>query len=189
MVLMPLISAGSGLAGAWIGGHMTLRRDREGRHMEFVKAQLDEFYSPMLGIRAEIKAKSEARVRVRDAFGQLQVKADPSAQRFIEEKYGSTFEEMLKYDNEQLEKELLPLYRNMLEIFRQKAALAEESTMTHYLAFVEFVEVWNRRIQGSLPARVAEALGHGEAKLHPLYEDLETQLRALRAQLRHRRNA
>src|SRR5215470_1927424 len=28
---------------------------------------------------------------------------------------------------------------NMLEIFRQKAALAEESTMTHYLAFVEFV--------------------------------------------------
>ncbi len=38
---------------------------------------------------------------------------------------------------------------------------------------VEFVEVWNRRVAGSLPASVAERMGHNEENLDSLYEDTE----------------
>jgi hypothetical protein len=63
----PLIAAASGLFGVWIGGSLTLRRDREERRLQFLRLQLEELYAPLYGIRLEIKAKSEFRVKVRAA--------------------------------------------------------------------------------------------------------------------------
>jgi hypothetical protein len=62
--------------------------------------------------------------------------------------------------------------------------LAEPSTVKHYGTLVEFVEIWNRGLQKSLPGKVIARLNHEERKLYPFYEDLEAQAQRLREQLK-----
>src|SRR5229473_149448 len=75
----------------------------------------------------------------------------------------------------------------MLDLFRKKLWLVERSTRIHYPTLVEFVEVWNRRVAGSLPASVAERMGHNEENLDSLYEDTERHRDQLQRILKARR--
>ena len=117
-----LISAASGLTGVGVGSYLTVLRDRRERRFQFLKAQLDEFYAPLVGMRREIRAKSEVRVRVHAATGEawdpLLEGADQAATRQIEEFHSAEFDSVVHYSNEQLRKELLPLYRRMVALFR-----------------------------------------------------------------------
>ncbi len=61
--------------------------------------------------------------------------------------------------------------------------LAEPSTLEHFGALVEFVEIWDRWLDETIPAEVAGALEHGEDKLYPLYDDLSRQFRRLQKEL------
>ena len=45
-------------AGAFLTAVLTSRRERRQRHLEFIGAQLDQFYSPLLGLRSEIAVHS-----------------------------------------------------------------------------------------------------------------------------------
>ncbi len=183
-----VIAAVSGLAGVGVGAYFTSQRDREDRRARFLEAQLDEFYAPLVGMRREIRTKSELRVRVHDAANTAWAARvegkDLATVRHIEEKYWPEFDAVLRYSNEQLAEELLSLYRRMVALFRRKAGLAEDSTRAHCETLVEFVEIWNRRIRHSMPADVAEALGHAEANVTSLYEDLEFHLASIRERLR-----
>ena len=60
----------------------------------------------------------------------------------------------------------------MIEIFTTNMPLAEADTIKHFPALLEFVELWNRWIDGSLPVEVLGQLSHSEEKLFPLYDDL-----------------
>jgi hypothetical protein len=93
------------------------------------------------------------------------------------------FKRIVDYDNEQLRAELLPGYRRILEIFKQGYWLAEESTKKHYPKLVEFVELWNRSLDESLPWEVVEKLGHSEASLSGFYVETENVLKELRDKL------
>jgi hypothetical protein len=86
----------------------------------------------------------------------------PELKQEIEARHKDQFDSIVTYSNKQVVDDLLPSYRRMLDLFREKLWLVERATRIHYPTLAEFVEVWNRRVAGSLPASVAEGMGHGE---------------------------
>ncbi|HTU46998.1 MAG TPA: hypothetical protein VMF91_18195, partial [Bryobacteraceae bacterium] len=64
-----LIPAVSGLVGVAIGGWLTALNQKRELREAHIKCQLSEFYSPLLGIRSQIKAKSELRLKLSSAAG------------------------------------------------------------------------------------------------------------------------
>jgi hypothetical protein len=72
----------------------------------------------------------------------------------------------------------------MVTIFKEKIGFAEESTVARYPALLEFVETWTRSQKGGLPGDVLQEIGHDEERVYPLYDDIEHQVKRLRAELR-----
>ena len=58
------IPAASGLGGVMLGAWLSGKRETRQRQLEFIKKQLRDFYSPLLGIRSEIRMRSELRVKI-----------------------------------------------------------------------------------------------------------------------------
>ncbi len=67
---------------------------------------------------------------------------------------------------------LMPLYRKMLDTFREKMWQAEPETRSYFPILVEFVDVWERRIRGTMPDEVTREIKHTEENLHPFYDHL-----------------
>lgn len=186
-----IIPATAGLAGVAIGAWLTSRREQKQRKLAFLEKQLSMFYSPMLGLRNEIKAHGAFRVRVQNeadaAWRQLCAeteKLDVEARRRLLSERGPEFTRIIEYDNTKLHEELLPAYRKMVELFREYYWLAEPETRAYYDSLLEFVEVWNRWIAKALPSEVLERLGHGEDNLAAFYEHIEQMHSAIRQKLK-----
>ncbi|MGC2272525.1 MAG: hypothetical protein WA539_11125 [Candidatus Sulfotelmatobacter sp.] len=182
------ISAGWGLIGVVAGSCLTGRHQRIERRNARFKEQLLEFYAPLRAMRADIKAKSDLRVKVAAiAAGEWQQKfagiSRPEAKKQIDERAWAGYEKLQQYSDDQLKSEIIPTYRKMLEHFMSNMGYAEASTIAHYPAFVEFVEIWNRFLGNSLPREVAEKLSQAEKTLYPLYDDIEKHARRLCAKL------
>ncbi|MGQ0663755.1 MAG: hypothetical protein ACT4P2_09240 [Pseudomonadota bacterium] len=96
------------------------------------------------------------------------------------DEHSPQFKAIIEYDNKQLRETLLPAYRQMAATFRDKLWLAEVETRDFYPRLIEFIEIWDRSIDESLPTEVLEALGHTEKKLHPFFEHLQATLDRLR---------
>lgn len=186
------VPALAGLFGVWIGSVLTSRRERKEQRLSFLGKQLQEFYSGLLGIRIEIRMRSEIRVKVHDAAGAIwpdlcedaRARGGPEALQRLTEARRPEFERLIEYDNDQLFQELLPLYRRMVELFRTNYWLAEPDTRAFFPELVEFVELWNRSEKKSLPVEVVQRLGHGEEKLSKFYEHLQKKHDELREKIR-----
>jgi hypothetical protein len=166
-----------------LGGFLTLRNQREERAERLISAQLTEFYGPMLGIRERLSAKNKVRLKVSAAGREAFSGGIPSQEE--REKVDKSIE----YNNRQLAEVEIPLYEQMVDLFTAKIHLAEPSTQTHLPALVEYVEMWNRSLGGSLPREVAIRIGANEDNLIPFYTDLETNVGRLRASLKPSRCA
>ncbi len=94
------------------------------------------------------------------------------------------YEKIIEHDNQQLKEELIPLYGHMMDLFTAKMHLTEASTRAHFAVLVEFVEMWNRSLRGSLPREVAELVGANEDTLMPFYGDLKTNFDRLQSALK-----
>ena len=66
----------------------------------------------------------------------------------------------------------MPLYRKMLDVFREKMWLAEPETRRYLPLLIEFVDVWERHIRGTMPDEVVQEIKHTEENLHPFYDHL-----------------
>jgi hypothetical protein len=174
------------VVGAGLTAVLTSRRERQKRRLEFIEKQLDEFYSPMLGLRSEIAAHSTLRVQLQNEAGvvwrELTAAVAPgaAAQELTAARWPQ-FQALIEYDNDKLRKTLMPAYRKMLDVFRDKGWLAEASSRMHYVELLKFVDIWGRSLAGSLPAEVLLRLGHTEAKLQPFYDEIQAQHDRLRA--------
>lgn len=184
------IPAISGLIGVVIGAWLTGRRERSQRRLGFAEGRLKDFYSPMLGLRNEIRMRSELRVRIhdtadavwRDLCAQAR-EAGVEALRDISSTRGPEFTKLIEYDNKQLQEELLPAYRQMAKLFRENYWLADPDTRSYYQQLIEFVELWDRWIAKSIPGEVIERLGHSEDKLKAFYEHLQQKHDSLRKKI------
>jgi hypothetical protein len=185
-----IIAAAAGLLGVLLGGLVTAHNQKKQRVHDHIQKQLSDFYSPLLGIRARILAKSEVRLKVSGATGEAwrtlvdRGRKNVESLRKIEEERFPDFEKVLQHDNRQLVEELIPLYRKMIDLFTNNMWLAEGSTRVHFGALVEFVEIWDRWLGGSLPKEAVPLLGHREEKLQQFYIDLVTQLDRLTGELK-----
>lgn len=163
----------------WFGLRYGLKQIKEERRLTFIEKQLKEFYSPLLGIHKEISAKSEYRLKVGTISGRLWKE---NVQNKIEQSIDSVHSE-IEYNNRQLKEEFLPLYREMLLIFRSGYWLAEQETKHFYSELVEYVEGWNRWENKGINTQTIQEIGHTEGKLKPFYKELEKRTEILRSEL------
>lgn len=133
----------------------------------------------MLGIREKLRAKGETRLKVSAAAGDVWPKLITEARtggiEHLQEVRGELrpeFDKIIEHDNRQLKEELIPLYQQMVDLFTTKMHLAQPSTRKYFAALVEFVELWERSLGGSLPRQVAELVGANEKSLTAFYGDL-----------------
>jgi hypothetical protein len=187
-ILIPAVAA---LAGVLIGGLITSHNQKKDRQYRRTKEQLEGFYSVLLGMRLQIHTKSELREKLNTIAREVWPKelesgsfGDPLAKEKIFNAKWPQYEKIFEYNERQLEQEIIPLYREMLAHMTKFMGLAEPSTIKHYGTLVEYVEIWNRAFQQSLPREVRARLQHEEQKLYPFYEDLETQAQRLRDKLK-----
>jgi len=185
-----IVPAAAGILGVLVGGLITAHSQRRDRQHNGIRQQLECFYGPLLAMRRQIHSKSELRVKLHKIAGEAwqkrldSVRDDPQALQAVEKARGPQFDKVFDYSDEQFRDELIPLYRKMLEHVTQYIWLAEPSTLDHFDALVEFVELWNRFLAKTLPHEVLESIDHSEEELYPFYEDLETQTERLRQELK-----
>jgi hypothetical protein len=189
-----IIAAASGLLGVAVGGYWTAHNQKRERQQRRISGQLGEFYSPMLGLRAQVLAKSELRLKISGAADAAwRTMMDRAYKVGIEEvekidkERFPLFENIIEHDNRQLAEDIMPAYRKMVELFTSKMHLAEFSTLQHFAVLLEFVEIWNRWLDKSLPGEVLTQLNHSEEKLYPFYEDLGNNFARMQQALREDR--
>lgn len=166
------------LAG-YIGVLYGLKQIKLKKHLEFIEKQLNEFYSPILGRRKLIRAKSEFRLKVETTSKK---QAEEKAKKGNEQSTEDVKNE-INYNNRQLNEEFLPMYREMLTIFKDNYWLAEPETRKFYPELVEYVEGWNRWKEKGVSPETMQEIGHSENKLKPFYNELEKRTDILRAEL------
>ena len=182
-LLQPLLSA---LVGALVVFFFGVKRLGVERRSSFRERQLAEFYAPLAGIRKQILAKSEIRLKISKAAHSAWQKICASyGNRPMEdhEERFAPFKRIIEYDNTELREELIPKYQEMLTIFTERYHLAEADTREFYEEFLEFVEVWNRWLSDSLPGEVVRELNHSEASVKPFYDHLEQNMQRLQDEL------
>jgi len=180
----------SGLVGVLIGAWLTSRQQHKLRKLQFIENQLRHFYSPLLGIRDEIRFLSNLRLRISSeanaAWQELCGKESgrgSEAQPLLTQEVQNKFDEIIKYDNAKLRNDMLPEYHHMVKIFKENYFLAEETTRKHFQALIDFVDIWDRWLTVSLPSPVLSRLGHSEDTLNPFYDELQNKLNELRKKL------
>ena len=173
-----VMTAVAGLAGVVLGGWIAGRHERIERQQNRAREQLNSFYSPLLGMRMAIQAKSAVREQVTNTAGAAWAEpfrdvtpGDHETVRTLGERQG--YEKVIEENNRQLKEELLPLYRQMIDHFTKNLAHAEPSTRNYYVELVRFVDIWDRWLKGTIPREVLVKLEHTEDGLQPFYQDLQ----------------
>jgi hypothetical protein len=183
----PLLNSLLGaLVGAWVVYYFGIRQLVIQRRLAFAERQLAEFYAPLAGLRKQIRAKSELRVRISSAANdawQGICNMHAGHPMVDHEARFAPFKKIIDYENEQLKSELIPMYRQMLTLFTERYQFADADTRTFYEGFLEFVELWNRWLADSVPAEVIKRLDHSEDKVKPFYDHLDAKVDSLQRQI------
>jgi hypothetical protein len=183
------ISATAGLMGVFVGAMMTSLNQKKERKHAHIRQQLQEFYSPMLGMRQEIAAKEESRRKINEMVHTTikESKANdpsgvPRGHYFPDER--KALMGLSAHDHKQWEEEILPLYGEMLKKFTSELWLAEPSTRAHYGELTNFVERWSRVQALTDAAEVAWRVDLSDENVNPLYDDLEVHFTRLQKLIR-----
>jgi hypothetical protein len=189
-ILSIAVPALSALAGILVGARLSARREAVQRRHAFIERQLKELYSPLLGMREEIRALGDVRVKVsktgdsvwREMCDRYQTSPDALA-RFSED-HKESFAAEIEYNNKQFREVLLPAYQHMVATFRNNLWLAEPETRSYFSKLVEFVELWVRWLANTIPPEVMHTIDLRESKLHPFYDHLASTHDRLQATLK-----
>jgi hypothetical protein len=178
--------------GGWIGSvinnWMTTRREMAARAVQFRKQQLEQFYGPLLAMHKEIRARSELRVKLQQAVDTQHVEdlllAGPGKTEEASDAYLPAIATNIRDESETFRNVLMPRYREMIDVFRDKMWLAEPETREYFKGLIEFVDVWDKMLADKLPRSVAPAIGHTEQKLFPFYRHLEKMHDQIRSEIK-----
>jgi hypothetical protein len=178
-------------AGGWIGSiitsWLTARRESAQRAVQFRKQQLEDLYGPLLAIHKEIRARSELRVKLAHAIDQQHINdllgAGPGKLDEASRAHLPGIVANIQDESETFRNVLMPRYREMMDVFREKMWLAEPETREFFKKLVEYVDVWDKILASKLPHSIAAAVGHTEMNLHPFYQHLEKVHDRLRSEI------
>jgi hypothetical protein len=174
-----LVSVLAPVLAGYIGVKYGLKQIKMQKRMEFIENQLNKFYSPILGLRKEIRAKSELRVKIESLGDEAWKEACKNGQAPDITPYTKSID----YNNRQLREQFIPAYNKMLEVFKENYWLVEGETRKFYPQLVEYVEIWNRNFADGLPPDVAARIKHTEGNLENFYNELEIRTDKLRQEL------
>jgi hypothetical protein len=177
--ILPIVAALG--VGGWIGSYitnwMTIRRETAARTVQFRKQQLEQFYGPLLAMHKEIRARSELRVKLQEAIDAGHIKdmlhAGPGKTEEASDAHVPAILTNIRDENETFRGVLMPRYREMIDVFRDKMWLAEPETRKYFKTLIEFVDVWDKILADKLPHSIAPAIGHTEENLKPFYQHIE----------------
>jgi len=176
-----------GWIGALINNWMMVRRETAARAVQFRKQQLEQFYGPLVAIHKEIRARSELRVKLQNAIDSRHVQdmllAGPGKTEEASDAHLPSIVKNVQDENETFRNVLMPRYREMINVFRDKMWLAERETREFFNSLIEFVDVWDKILDDKLPRSVAPAIGHTEENLKPFYRHLEEVHDRLRSEI------
>lgn len=182
-IALPVLSA-------YLAYSFATRQSRQERKHAFLVQQLSELYSPLVAIRRRIRALSALRSEISDAANAAwrevvdQAPAvHPALTEHLDREFVS-FEKLLEYDDTRLRSEILPLYEEMLQVFKLRFWLADTDTRQHFDALTRFVDVWRRHLEEALPPKVREQIVRSESELEPFYSHIEVTLDRLVARVR-----
>ena len=190
-VLSIVIPALSGFVGVLIGAWISGRQQKEQSKLSFIEKQIKNFYSPLLGIRNDIQIRSELREKIsgladnkwRDLVKKASKSNSPETKSKLIDERKDKFDKLIEFNNCQLTESLLPQYHRMITIFRDNYYLAEYRTRDFLRFLLEFVNIWDRWLDKSIPIEVLEDLEHDEKKLKPFYDDIKKTHDELRTKL------
>lgn len=182
-----LITGVAGVGGIILASRLTARRDAGARAHAFLVRQLDELYAPLVALRSEILARSKLRVTLQAAAQQAwseicaEAGRDPEPLDRAADLWTAHFKALIEGDNAIFKTVLLPAYKTMIALLRDKLALAEPETRAWLPELITFVDVWERHLDGTIPPEVIGIIDHSETHLHGFYDHIaamETSLRA-----------
>ena len=185
IVIPSVITLLAALLSVRIAHRYDMRRFEREKHLDFLRQQLNEFYSPMLGRIRRIRASSELRVELSSGGNAAWEKiCKKGGKPFVDhDKYFEPFKRQSEKEDERFPRFLLPLYQEMVNVFTKGFWLAEEDTQEFYKPFCRYVELWERYYEESIPPGVLEEVPIEEAPLTPFYENLEVHMKGLRQEL------
>lgn len=154
-ILTPLLTGLIGLGGVWLGSWLSDRREVERRRADRIARQLDEFYGLLLSLGTELQIRQKLSREIA-TLGQ-----GPAS-------------DFAKSEIKALHEKEMPLYRQMVEVFRHKASLAEDETHSHYENLLRYVEIVDRYLAGEMSSRDFSLLMPVQKHLLPFYEHLES---------------
>jgi hypothetical protein len=176
-----------GICGTLISQFMTGRRERATRATAFRKQQLEEFYGPLLAMHKEIRARSELQVKLQHAidsrYTEDMLLAGPGKTEETSDANLPAIVKNIRDENATFGDVLMPRYREMITVFREKMWLAEPETREFFAGLIEFVDVWDKIFAENLPRSIAPAIGHTEENLKPFYRNLEEAHDRLRSEI------
>lgn len=152
----------SGLLGVIIGGFITAHYQSKERQYNRVREQLQGFYAPLYGMRAQIREKGAFLRKISKATEEISkglAVAPPGVPEDAHFNYvQNRMQEFGKADSEtnrQVNDVILPLYRQMFDRFSSHMGLAEPATLDTFGTLVEFVETWDRWASKPCPMRLS----------------------------------
>ena len=188
-ILVPIVTC---LLGVLIGARLTTGRENRRRRHEFVECQLRDFYSPILGLRAENLAIYSIHVKIsqtshkawRSECAKLRetAKAEENLQRLSAER-GPVFSRVFDYNNKQMADQVNGNYRRMVAIFREHLWLAEPETRGYFGRLLEYSDLSERWTSQTIPHEVLTKLEHSERDLIPFFEHIRDTHDRLRERL------
>jgi len=113
-----------------------------------------------LAARREIRARSELRAKLQRALD------DPPAVGGVDTHVRAA-DANVDDENQKFREVIMPRYREMISIFRDKMWLAELGTREFFGKLIEFVDVWEKILDKELPYWVAPTINHTEATCIP----------------------
>jgi hypothetical protein len=168
--------------GAVVAFGFALWKSAYDRRADFRRQQLSEFYSPLAGQACRIRALLGMSQRVREAAAKGWVDALAPYGASVPERIESDsqrFSRVWDYENNQLDEDLLPAYRRILDLFTEKYWLALPATRHFYESYYAFVEHWNRVKKDSLPVEVRLHVPQHVSQLTEFFDHLEATLQHL----------
>jgi len=158
------------IIGVLLGSALTILVQQGFNKIAFNTRQIECLYSPLLGIRDEIKTKDNIRSAVLNSSANG--------------KNDDLFFKGIEYNNSQLRDEIMPAYERMIQIMRDNNWLAEESTRKYLPLLIQVVEVWKRDHEKVISNQLRLSLPHSDKDLQEFYDDLECNQKVLRSKIK-----
>lgn len=157
-------SLGGALGGAFFGSWLSDRRERRNR-------KLNDFYNPLWALQASTQIYHDLLTSMNSAAHRVEESKTsgkaPSAGGLPEQM-------MLKGDDfTDLTKNLMPIYRNMIDVFRTNMAAADPIACQYYPTLCNYAHSWERSVRNATPASEWIVAGESTKVLEPFYTHLK----------------